>query len=34
MVERWTPDSWKSKPAKQLPAYPDPSEAANVARLE
>ncbi|PWC53958.1 3-deoxy-7-phosphoheptulonate synthase class II [Azospirillum sp. TSO22-1] len=26
MVERWTPDSWKSKPVKQLPAYPDPSK--------
>ena len=24
MAERWTPDSWKSKPAKQLPVYPNP----------
>ncbi len=23
MGERWTPDSWKTKPAKQMPAYPD-----------
>ncbi|HYD65985.1 class II 3-deoxy-7-phosphoheptulonate synthase [Azospirillum sp.] len=23
MAERWSPTSWKSKPAKQLPAYPD-----------
>lgn len=26
MVERWSPDSWRSKPAKQLPTYPDPSK--------
>lgn len=23
MTEKWTPQSWRSKPAKQLPAYPD-----------
>jgi len=23
MAERWSPTSWKAKPAKQLPAYPD-----------
>ncbi|MFD1627886.1 class II 3-deoxy-7-phosphoheptulonate synthase [Azospirillum griseum] len=23
MVERWTPASWRSKPAKQMPTYPD-----------
>jgi 3-deoxy-7-phosphoheptulonate synthase len=23
MTEAWTPDSWRSKPAKQMPAYPD-----------
>ena len=26
MVERWSPDSWRSKPAKQMPTYPDPSK--------
>ncbi|MGK2740135.1 class II 3-deoxy-7-phosphoheptulonate synthase [Tepidicaulis sp. LMO-SS28] len=23
MAEKWTPDSWRSKPVKQVPAYPD-----------
>ena len=23
MVERWTPDSWRGKPVKQMPVYPD-----------
>ena len=23
MGERWTPDSWRSKPAEQMPDYPD-----------
>ncbi len=23
MTEKWTPQSWRSKPARQLPAYPD-----------
>jgi 3-deoxy-7-phosphoheptulonate synthase len=23
MTEKWTPQSWRAKPAKQLPAYPD-----------
>jgi 3-deoxy-7-phosphoheptulonate synthase len=23
MSERWTPDSWRSKPVQQMPAYPD-----------
>src|SRR3954466_9489736 len=23
MAERWTPDSWRSKPALQMPEYPD-----------
>jgi len=23
MVERWSPESWQSKPAKQMPVYPD-----------
>ncbi len=23
MTEKWTPQSWRNKPAKQLPAYPD-----------
>ncbi|MEQ9811809.1 MAG: 3-deoxy-7-phosphoheptulonate synthase class II [Azospirillaceae bacterium] len=23
MVERWSPDSWQAKPAKQMPVYPD-----------
>ncbi|WP_207459937.1 3-deoxy-7-phosphoheptulonate synthase class II [Azospirillum sp. SYSU D00513] len=31
MVERWAPDSWRSKPAKQLPSYPD---AAKVKAVE
>lgn len=26
MVERWTPASWRSKPAKQMPTYPDQSK--------
>ncbi|CAO3356880.1 class II 3-deoxy-7-phosphoheptulonate synthase [Azospirillum melinis] len=26
MVERWTPASWRTKPAKQLPTYPDLSK--------
>ena len=24
MSERWTPDSWRSRPVQQVPAYPDP----------
>ena len=31
MVERWAPDSWRAKPAKQMPSYPD---AAKVAAVE
>ena len=31
MLERWTPDSWRTKPAKQMPVYPD---AAKVAAVE
>ncbi len=23
MPERWTPDSWRSKPIQQVPDYPD-----------
>ena len=23
MTQNWTPDSWRGKPAQQLPAYPD-----------
>ncbi|MEO3433182.1 3-deoxy-7-phosphoheptulonate synthase class II [Inquilinus sp. CAU 1745] len=23
MAERWTPESWRTKPARQMPAYPD-----------
>jgi 3-deoxy-7-phosphoheptulonate synthase len=26
MVERWTPASWRSKPAKQMPTYPNQSK--------
>lgn len=26
MVEVWTPKSWRTKPVKQLPAYPDPAK--------
>ncbi len=26
----WTPDSWRSKPAKQQPSYPDPDSVAQV----
>ncbi len=31
MSGKWTPESWRTKPAKQLPSYPD---AANVASVE
>jgi hypothetical protein len=24
MTERWTPNSWRSKPIQQVPAFPDP----------
>jgi len=30
MVEMWTPDSWMSKPAKQLPVYGDAAKLAEV----
>jgi len=32
MVEMWTPDSWMSKPAKQLPVYDDAGALADVQR--
>jgi 3-deoxy-7-phosphoheptulonate synthase len=30
MAERWTPDGWRSKPALQMPDYPDPAALAEV----
>src|SRR5579875_1430057 len=30
MPERWTPDSWRSKPILQVPTYPDPQALAEV----
>ena len=32
MTERWTPASWRGKPAAQLPAYPDAAALADVER--
>src|SRR5437588_9382066 len=31
-VQRWAPESWRSRPAKQLPEYPDPAALAQVER--
>ncbi|WP_207476380.1 class II 3-deoxy-7-phosphoheptulonate synthase [Arenibaculum pallidiluteum] len=34
MAERWTPDSWRSRPVRQMPAYEDKAKLADVeARL-
>ena len=34
MTENWTPDSWRAKPIRQIPEYPDAEEMASVeARL-
>ena len=33
MTERWTPDSWREKPAKQMPTYTDPDAVAAVERM-
>ena len=30
MPERWTPDSWRARPAAQMPDYPDPQALAEV----
>src|SRR6516225_6972864 len=30
MAERWTPDSWRTKPILQAPDYPDPQALAEV----
>src|ERR1700750_2436156 len=30
MAERWTPDSWRSKPVLQMPQYPDAGALADV----
>jgi 3-deoxy-7-phosphoheptulonate synthase len=30
MVERWTPESWRSRPIQQMPEYPDPQALADV----
>ena len=30
MSERWTPDSWRSKPVQQMPDYPDAKHLADV----
>src|SRR5437870_8150095 len=32
MPQRWAPDSWRSRPAKQLPEYPDLAALAQVER--
>jgi 3-deoxy-7-phosphoheptulonate synthase len=32
MPQRWAPDSWRNRPAKQLPEYPDPAALAQVER--
>ena len=32
MAQRWAPESWRSRPAKQLPEYPDPAALAQVER--
>jgi 3-deoxy-7-phosphoheptulonate synthase len=32
MPQRWAPDGWRSRPAKQLPEYPDPAALAQVER--
>ena len=29
-MSTWTPDSWRSKPVLQVPAYPDPAHLAAV----
>ncbi len=31
-MERWSPDSWRSKPRCQMPDYPDPAKLAEVER--
>ena len=30
MSERWTPDSWRTKPVQQVPVYPDPKALGDV----
>ena len=30
MSERWTPDSWRSKPVQQIPVYPDAKSLSEV----
>ncbi|MCC7276592.1 MAG: 3-deoxy-7-phosphoheptulonate synthase class II [Alphaproteobacteria bacterium] len=30
MPQKWTPDSWRAKPAKQMPQYPDPAAVVRV----
>ena len=30
MTKNWTPASWRSKPIKQVPTYPDPVALAHV----
>src|SRR5260370_39185943 len=32
MPQRWAPDSWRRRPAKQLPEHPDPAALAQVER--
>ncbi|NBC31516.1 MAG: 3-deoxy-7-phosphoheptulonate synthase class II [Alphaproteobacteria bacterium] len=32
MTERWAPDSWRAKPAKQMPTYTDPQAVESVAQ--
>ena len=33
MAEKWTPDSWRRKPVKQVPTYPDPKALADAEDL-
>ena len=33
MVQAWSPQSWRSKPARQMPDYPDPAKLAAVEAL-
>ena len=32
MPQRWTPEGWRTRPAQQLPEYPDPAALAQVER--
>ena len=32
MTPPWTPDSWRARPIRQMPAYPDPAQLEVVER--